>query len=184
MNILTMVLLAVAVSALLMACYWIFVPQHKESVNIHLDKDTKMNISKDSDGVHIALVGPAGGGGLTEADLFPPVEMEIAPPTPLNREFWMKVARLEFLEPEERQDLSRILHEYGFISQSERDYFSAIPTRHLDENGNVAPSEAADIPAPQAPWEEDNSAISPEDELPPILDDAEPEVDDIDDDEF
>ena len=178
MNTVTLILLIVVVAVLFMASIWLFMPNSQESVNIHLDKDTKMNISKAADGVHIALVGAAAGGDM-EADLFPQVEMEVAAPTPLTRDFWLKVARLEDLGSDERESLCGILVEHNIITAAERDYFLSSSPR--TEEGPF------DVMQPAAPWEEDPSSISPADDLPAVFEDevtSLPVVDDISDDEF
>lgn len=182
MNFLVVILLVVAVAALLMSCFWLFAPTSKESVNIHLDKDTKMNISKDTDGVHIALVGGGVGAGAMDADLFPQVEMEVAPPTPLTRDFWLKVARIEDLAADERGSLCKILLDHGIITPSERDYFLA-PA----EGGHEDVPDGGQPEAPAAPWENDPSIPSPADELPDVFEEEESvqaPIDDITEDEF
>ena len=178
MNTTIIILLVIAVAALLMSFLWLFAPQHKDSVNIHLDKDTKMNISKGEDGVHIALVGP-GGSTPMESDLFPQVEMEIAPPTPFTRDFWLKVAHLEELEMDERRSLCDILFKHNIISDSEREFFLT-PGGFARPGAEPGAEESAE---PKAPWEENPEIVEP-DENAPLVYEEDPEIDDISDNDF
>ena len=150
-----------------------FLSHNSESVNIHLDKDTKMNISKDTDGVHIALVG--GGMSTVEDDLFPQVEMtEGAQPSLFSRDFWLKVADIGDLAPEERSSLCEVLTAHHLISDAEREYIMTPP-----------PREEASMPKPG--WEEDPQIASPEavDRAAETVDtDYAADIDDIDDKDF
>lgn len=152
-----------------------FLPHNNESVNIHLDKDTKMNISKDMDGVHIALVG--GGGSTVEDDLLPQVDMtESARPSLFSRDFWLKVADIGDLAQEERTSLCEVLAAHHLISEAERDYIMTPPPREET------------IPNPG--WEDDPKVASPEtveSAIQTVDEDYSPvstDIDDIDEGEF
>ena len=147
MNTLLIIILVILAFGLVTVGGMMFVPQNKESVNIHLDKDTKMNISKDMDGVHIALIG--GGASTVEDDLFPQVDMtESSQPSMFSRDFWLKVARIGELAPEERESLCDVLVGHHLISSAEKDY--------------IMTPEPRDIPLPRPAWEEDPLVPSPE----------------------
>ena len=142
------VILIILACGLLVLGGSMFLPHNNESVNIHLDKDTKMNISKDMDGVHIALVG--GLGSTVEDDLFPQVDMtESAQPSLFSRDFWLKVADIGDLAPEERSSLCEVLTAHHLISDAERDYIMTPPPRE-------------EVAKPAPGWEEDPQVVSPE----------------------
>lgn len=161
MNILVAIITVLALAAFLVAALWLFFPQKKDSMNIHLDADTNVNISKGEDGeVHLRF-SAAGGMPLPgEDDLFPPVTVD-APTMPLNRAFWLKVAGIEDLERGERAELCRILLAHDLITERERDEL-------VDPAPEEKASDAAPEPVP-APWEENPTILDPADNFPPVL---------------
>ncbi len=166
------ILAILAAAVFVAAAFLLFAPQRRDSMNIHLDPDTKVNISKGEDGdVHLRFA-TAGGGG--DEGLWPAVNVDMGiPGDSLDRPFWDKVSRIETLGEEERAVLCAVLFRHRLITREEMDA--------LVNPGEASPEDGISGGAAEAPSDEDLPAVlSPED----IWDPWDPDLGEIGEDEF
>jgi len=127
MNTVILILLVIATAAFLFAALWLFLPRKKESMNIHLDKDTKVNISKQGEAIRldfVHVVDPVDE-ETADDDLFP--EPDTTEETAavrdaanvIDEDFFERLLRFESLDVTEREAVCGVLLRRGIINEEQ-----------------------------------------------------------------
>ncbi len=127
MNTVILILLIISTAAFLFAALWLFLPRKKETMNIHLDGETKVNISKQGEAIRLDFVHVDDDVDVETADtdLFP--EPDVSEETAavrdaanvMDEDFFERLLRFESLDITEREAVCGVLLRRGFINEAQ-----------------------------------------------------------------
>lgn len=122
-----LILLIIATAAFLFAALWLFLPRKKETMNIHLDGDTKVNISKQGEAIRLDFVHVVDeiDEETADTDLFP--EPDVTEETAavrdaanvMDEDFFERLLRFESLDISERESVCGVLLRRGIINEAQ-----------------------------------------------------------------
>lgn len=128
MNTVILILLIIATAAFLFAALWLFLPRKKESMNIHLDKDTKVNISKEGEAIRLDFVHviedevdeeTADSGLFPEPDMSEETAAMRDAMNVVDEDFFERLLRFESLDITERESICGVLLRRGIINEEQ-----------------------------------------------------------------
>lgn len=127
MDTVILILLVIATAAFLFAALWLFIPRKKETMNIHLDKETKVNISKEGEAIRLDFVHVVDeiDEETADEDLFP--EPDVTEETVavrdaanvMDEDFFERLLHFESLNVTEREAVCGVLLRRGIINEEQ-----------------------------------------------------------------